>query len=226
MFARIMVLFAGLLAALPAMAEEMRPDEAHRFVVGKLFSYACFDGTRGAGRIYSDGSVAGSIQFRGQGQSRYVALPSGTLKVKGESICASVRGVFFEPCFNLNKTDSRSFRGSVSGMNFAYCQFTRRGGRANFAAATLPRRLEASAKPRRRNRGGADHARSSRNGSASWAASPRPIVSMARPCVRPAEQAIGQRYDQGVWCGRSRGAARFPGDGNASRCGLSAQAAA
>jgi hypothetical protein len=147
MFARIVVLFAGLLAALPATAEEMRADEARRFVVGKLFSYACFDGTRGAGRIYSDGSVAGTVQLRGQGAARYVALPSGTLRVKGETICASLRGLFFEPCFNLNRTDSRSFRGSLSGMSFAYCQFTRRGsGRANFAAAaSQPRRLEASA---------------------------------------------------------------------------------
>jgi hypothetical protein len=145
MFARILVLVAGLAGALPAMAEEMRPDEARRFVVGKLFSYSCFDGTRGSGRIYGDGAVAGTVQFRGQGPNRFVALPSGTLKVKGESICASVRGLFFEPCFNLNKTDSRSFRGSLSGMSFAYCQFTRHGGRVKFARATATRRLEASA---------------------------------------------------------------------------------
>jgi hypothetical protein len=148
MFARIVLLVAGLMGALPAMAGEMKADEARRFVVGKLFSYSCFDGTRGAGRIYADGSVAGTVQFRGQGPVRYAALPSGTLKVKGESVCASVRGLFFEPCFNLNKTDARSFRGSLSGMNFAYCQFTRRGGRVNFATASSPRRLEATAAPR------------------------------------------------------------------------------
>ena len=32
----------------------------------------------------------------------------------------------FEPCFNLDKTNDKSFRGSVSGMGFAYCDFTRR----------------------------------------------------------------------------------------------------
>jgi hypothetical protein len=148
MFARIVVLTAGLMVALPAAAEEMRADEARRFVVGKLFAYSCFDGTRGTGRIYGDGAVAGSIQLGGQGPTRFVALPSGTLKVKGESICASLRGLFFEPCFSLQKTDSRSFRGSVSGMSFAYCQFTRLGGgRANMARATQPQRLEASATP-------------------------------------------------------------------------------
>jgi hypothetical protein len=32
----------------------------------------------------------------------------------------------FEPCFHLEKTDDRSFRGSLSGLGFAYCDFTRR----------------------------------------------------------------------------------------------------
>src|SRR4051812_47695267 len=118
MIVRTLFLVAGLAGTLPAMAEEMRPDEARPFVVGKLFAYSGFDGTRGPGRLYGDGGGAASIQFRGQGPTRFVALPSGTLKVKGESICASVRGLFFEPCFNVNKTDSQSFRGSLAGMSF------------------------------------------------------------------------------------------------------------
>ena len=142
MLARIAVLLAGLAAALPVTAGELKPEEARRFIAGKLFSYTCFDGTRGAGRIYADGAVTGTVQFRGQGPVRYLALPSGTLKVKGQAYCASLKGLFFEPCFDLNQTDSRSFRGSLSGMSFAYCQFTRRGGRANFAATNLPRRLD------------------------------------------------------------------------------------
>jgi hypothetical protein len=32
----------------------------------------------------------------------------------------------FEPCFHIEKTDDRSFRGSLSGLGFAYCDFTRR----------------------------------------------------------------------------------------------------
>jgi hypothetical protein len=34
----------------------------------------------------------------------------------------------FEPCFHIEKTDDRSFRGSW--MGFAYCDFTRRDGAA------------------------------------------------------------------------------------------------
>jgi hypothetical protein len=108
-----------------SFAEPMSPDTARRFVVGKVFAYNCFDGTRGTGRIYDDGSVAGSIQIRG-GPMRYLSLPAGTLKVKGAAVCATVRGMPFEPCFNLNRMDDKSFRGSVSGLGFAYCDFTRR----------------------------------------------------------------------------------------------------
>lgn len=120
------VLLAGLLAAVPAMAGEMSADEARRFVIGKMFSYTCFEGTRGQGRVLSDGSVVGSIQFRGSGQMRYATLPPGTLKVKGEAVCASVRGLPLEPCFNLVRLDNNTFRGSVSGLSFASCEFTGR----------------------------------------------------------------------------------------------------
>ena len=126
---RSVALLIGVLTAVPAIAGEMSADEARRFVIGKMFSYTCFEGTRGQGRVHPDGSVVGSIQFRGQGQMRYAALPAGTLRVKGESVCASLRGLPIEPCFNLERTDSNSFRGSVSGLGFAYCEFTRHNGR-------------------------------------------------------------------------------------------------
>jgi hypothetical protein len=65
-----------------------------------------------------------TIQFRGAGPVRTVSLPAGTLRVRGEAVCASLQGMPFEPCFHIEKTDDRSFRGSW--MGFAYCDFTRR----------------------------------------------------------------------------------------------------
>jgi hypothetical protein len=128
---------AGLLAAVPAIAgETMSADEARRFVVGKMFTYNCFEGTRGQGRILHDGSVVGSIQFQGAGQLRYAALPAGTVQVKGEAVCASVRGMPFSPCFNLTKLDEKSFRGAISGFGFASCEFTRQNGRNNVIRST------------------------------------------------------------------------------------------
>jgi hypothetical protein len=112
----------------PAFAGQMNAEEARRFVIGKVFAFTCFDGTRGAGRILDDMGAAGSVQFSGSGPIRHVRLPGNTLQIRGQAVCASLRGIPFEPCFNLDKQDDRSFRGSVSGMSFAYCDFRHQGG--------------------------------------------------------------------------------------------------
>ena len=125
MVTRLAMVVLILLAASSACAESLNPDAARRFVAGKLFAFNCFDGSRGAGRIYGDGSVFGTIQYRGDKLAHTVSLPAGTLRVRGEAVCASLRGMPFEPCFHIEKTDDRSFRGSLSGLGFAYCDFTR-----------------------------------------------------------------------------------------------------
>jgi hypothetical protein len=112
---------------IPALAGQMSADEARRFVSGKVFAFTCFDGTRGAGRILDDMGAAGAVQFSGSGPIRHVRLPGNTLQVRGQAVCASLKGIPFEPCFNLDKKDDRSFRGSVSGMGFAYCDFHHQG---------------------------------------------------------------------------------------------------
>jgi hypothetical protein len=118
---------AGAMVA-PALAGMMTADEARRFVAGKVFAFTCFDGTRGAGRILDDLGAAGAVQFSGAGPVRHVRLPGNTLQIRGQAVCAAIKGVPFEPCFNLDKRDERSFRGSVSGMGFAYCDFRHQGG--------------------------------------------------------------------------------------------------
>jgi hypothetical protein len=126
---RITIAVTALAVTGPAMAEHLNVDAARQFVVGKLFAFNCFEGTRGAGRIYGDGSVAGNVQFGGSGAVRYVVLPANTVRAQGESVCASVSGIPFQPCFNVDKTDAQSFRGSIAGLGFAYCDFTRRNTR-------------------------------------------------------------------------------------------------
>jgi hypothetical protein len=115
-------------AIAPALAGQMSAEEARRFVSGKIFAFTCFDGTRGAGRILDDMGAAGAVQFSGSGPVRHLRLPGNTLQIRGQLVCASLRGLPFEPCFNLDKLDERSFRGSVSGMSFAYCDFRHQGG--------------------------------------------------------------------------------------------------
>src|SRR3954453_10394161 len=146
MFARLVLgtVTAGAMIV-PALAGMMNADEARRFVTGKVFAFTCFDGTRGAGRVLDDLGAAGSIQFSGQGPMRHVRLPGNTLQIRGQAVCASIKGVPFEPCFNLDKRDDRSFRGSVSGMGFAYCDFRHQGvGHMLMARAiSRPRSLHA-----------------------------------------------------------------------------------
>jgi hypothetical protein len=129
--ARLAIVVAALVAAVPVSAQTMNADAARRFVVGKLFAFNCFDGSRGVGRIYGDGSVIGTMQYRGSGPTRSVWMPAGTLKVKGEAVCAALKGMPFEPCFTLTRTSEHSFRGAVSGFGFAYCDFTRRSAVAS-----------------------------------------------------------------------------------------------
>ncbi len=126
MIARFAIVIVTVLAVGPALAQSMNADAARRFVTGKLFAFNCFDGSRGTGRIYDDGSIIGTIQLHGAGPVRSVWLPAGTLRVKGEAVCASLKGMPIEPCFNLSRTSDQSFRGAVSGLGFAYCDFTRR----------------------------------------------------------------------------------------------------
>src|SRR3569833_2713977 len=116
------------------------------FVVGKVFAFTCVDGTRGAGRIMDDLGAAGAVQFSGAGPVKHLRLPGNTLQIRGQNVCASIKGIPFEPCFNLEKTDARSFRGSVSGMGFAYCDFHHQGGNQMLMAraAARPRSLHRS----------------------------------------------------------------------------------
>ncbi len=140
MFARFLLgtVAAGAMVA-PALAGMMTADEARKFVAGKVFAFTCVDGTRGAGRILDDMGAAGAVQFSGSGPIRHIRLPGNTLQIRGQSVCASLRGIPFEPCFNLDKKDDRSFRGSVSGMSFAYCDFHHQGAAQMLMARAVAR---------------------------------------------------------------------------------------
>jgi hypothetical protein len=135
MLVRGVVAFALILvAAGAALAEDLGPEQARAFVVGKLFSYTCFDGTAGVGRIFADGSVVGTIRANGASETRFATLPAGTLRVEGGSMCAHLSGLPIQPCFRVQKLDYHSFRGSISGLSFAYCDFHQRNPRSRLTA--------------------------------------------------------------------------------------------
>jgi hypothetical protein len=147
MLLRVAVLCAGVLGAGAAFAEELGPEQARAFVAGKLFAYSCFDGTVGMGRILDDGSVIGTIRPGGRGEMRFATLPPNTLKVESGSICAHLSGLPIEPCFRVQKIDYKSFRGSVSGFGFAYCDFQQHNPRAQLITHSPASAAEAAPTP-------------------------------------------------------------------------------
>jgi hypothetical protein len=154
MLLRVILACAFFLGTASAFAEDLGPDQARAFVVGKLFTYTCFDGTAGVGRIFSDGSVVGTIRPRGNGETRFASLPAGTIKVEGSAMCAHLAGMPIEPCFKVQRIDHRRFRGSISGLGFAYCDFAQRNphghlGHGSAAASPPPTPAEtvATARP-------------------------------------------------------------------------------
>ena len=86
------------------------------------------------GRIFPDGSVVGTIRIHGEGETRFAALPPGTIRVDGPAICAHLTGLLFTTCFRVQKIDYRSFRGSIAGLDFAYCDFYQRNPRAHLVS--------------------------------------------------------------------------------------------
>jgi hypothetical protein len=113
-----------------ACAEDLAPEQARAFIAGKLFAYNCFDGTSGMGRIFADGSVIGTIRPPGSRDVRFANLPPGTITITHTSVCAHLPGLPISPCFRVQKMDYRSFRGSIWGLSFAYCDFHQRNPRS------------------------------------------------------------------------------------------------
>jgi len=121
MLARLALLCACALATTSAVAQELRPREAWAFMLGKLFTMACSDGTVAEGRILADGSVVGKIRVGNQGEMRAGTLPAGTVRASDTALCAYFQGLPFPPCLNVRKIDRRRFHASMSIMGFSSC---------------------------------------------------------------------------------------------------------
>lgn len=123
MFSRTALFGICLLATSPVAAEELGAQQSVSFVEEKLFAYTCFNGVAGEGRILGDGSVVGNFQPPDSGQKIFATLPPGTIRVEEGAVCARVAGLFFRPCFKVDRLDDKTFRGSIAGLDFAYCVF-------------------------------------------------------------------------------------------------------
>ena len=197
MLVRIAIALSAVAFAAPALAEPLSADAARRFVAGKQFSFTCFEGTVGAGRIFSDGSVAGMLRIQGSGPVRFMRMPAGTLFAKGETVCSHVKGAFFNPCFNLNKTSEKSFRGAVSGFGFAYCDFKQGRGHEMIAAVGPDDKLPMPRSIRRATRSQA-HAPVATTSSIPAAATAAPSVPVAAPTTPVTAQPLPSMEQTGM----------------------------
>lgn len=127
-----------------ASAQTLTPDQARAFVTGRTFAFSCFEGSTGAGRIFPDGSVAGTITLQSQGTARFVRLPPNTVRVRGENVCGFVEGMTFEPCFEVMKTGPSTFRGQLAGVETMWCDFTRLGNESQQVASRRKTRAPSS----------------------------------------------------------------------------------
>jgi hypothetical protein len=146
MLLRVVVACMCALGVSSAFAEELSPEQARAFIAGKLFSYDCFDGTTGIGRIMRDGSVIGTIRASGSPTVRFATLPPGTIRVTSTAVCAHLAGMPIQPCFRVERIDYHTFRGSISGLGFAYCDFHQRNARAALTKRE-PGRAAATVRP-------------------------------------------------------------------------------
>jgi hypothetical protein len=51
-------------------------------------------------------------------------------------MCAHLAGMPFTPCFRVEKIDYRSFRGSLAGLSFAYCDFYQHNPRGHLMSSS------------------------------------------------------------------------------------------
>ena len=115
------------------LAEELAPEQARAFVVGKLFHWTWFShGTAGMGRIlFADGSVVGTVQAPGRKMAKFAVLPPGTIRVAGKQVCAHLSGFPIDPCFKLEKLKLHSASAArCESLTSPYCDFSRHNPRA------------------------------------------------------------------------------------------------
>ncbi len=129
MLYRVLVMCACFVGVVSASAEELAPEQARAFVAGKLFAYTCFDGTARDGPYLPGWFRGRDHSTAGQQGSALCGVAAGHHQGDPNLDVRTSKGLPIEPCFRVQKLDVRSFRGSLSGLGFAYRDFHQRNPR-------------------------------------------------------------------------------------------------
>jgi hypothetical protein len=111
MLVRTLAVVAIYILFTPAFAEQLAPEEATQFILGKKWIYNCVEGTKGSGTFNLDGSA--TADFESLGFRHSMKFPSGTLHTENGSLC--MPPIFgHDVCFKINKIDTKHWVGSSS----------------------------------------------------------------------------------------------------------------
>ena len=160
-----------------------------------------------------------------------------TIKVDGGSVCAHLPGLPITPCFRVQKLELPELPRFGLRAGLCLLRFHQRNPRSELrapsgrssrrpAATPIAQYAPGAAAVAHRSNRSACHSRSSRNGVASAAKTPRPMVSIAaimRPSRPSSRSASETMRIFGVAVGEARRSACAIS--SSSRCGLSAQTA-
>jgi hypothetical protein len=93
----------------PALAGMMNADEGPQ-VRGRqgVSRLPAFDGTRVPAGCSTISAPPDPSNSAARVRCAMCVLPGNTLQIRGQAVCASIKGLPFEPCFNLDKRDDRT----------------------------------------------------------------------------------------------------------------------
>jgi len=128
-----------IIAASPALAAELSPQEAIEFVPGKWWRFSCNVGVRGIGLVQKeDGCVVAKVESDSifgafisiwEGGTKFLTFPAGTINIVRSSdgtpsaICTTQFGFGLRTCFTVNKISDEHFFGYRKSRPQDKCDF-------------------------------------------------------------------------------------------------------
>jgi hypothetical protein len=112
-----------VLAALPATARELSPDEIRKALIGANLSFSCLDRTSGSARYNPNGTATATLRIP-VGDTFETERVTGQVKVTDDDgICVLFKGDV--GCFRVVQTGARTYRATLAAGPRFWCDFTR-----------------------------------------------------------------------------------------------------
>jgi hypothetical protein len=111
------------LAAVPAGAKELSPDEIRKALIGASLSFSCLDRTSGTARYNANGTASATLRIP-TGDTFETEKVTGQVKVTDDDgICVLFKGEV--GCFRVTQTGANRYRATLAAGPRFWCDFTR-----------------------------------------------------------------------------------------------------